>query len=90
MSMNQWDERYAANDFVCGTKPKDVLRSLLACRPPASMSDRRMTADGLTHELTNMYVIQCQEIERDIHEGTLHNGHSSVVQCIAIKEGSAQ
>lgn len=58
--------------------------------PPASMSDRLMTADGLTHELTNMYVIRCQEIERNIHEGTLHNGHSSVVQCVATTKGSAR
>ncbi len=58
--------------------------------PPQEMSDRLMTADGLIRELVQLNVIQCQEIERDIHEGRLHNGHSSVVQCIAIKEGSAQ
>lgn len=58
--------------------------------PPASMFERLMTADGLTHELTNMYVIRCQEIERDIHEGTLHNGHSSVVQCVATTRGTTR
>lgn len=51
--------------------------------PPAAMSDRLMTADGLIRELVQMNVILCRETEREIHEGTLHNGHSSVVQCIA-------
>ena len=53
--------------------------------PPASMSDRLMTAEGLIHELISMHVVRCQEIHRDIHEGSLHNGLSTVVQCIAIR-----
>jgi SAM-dependent methyltransferase len=51
--------------------------------PPASMSDRLMTAAHLENELSACAVISCRELTREIHEGTLHNGHSSVVQCLA-------
>jgi SAM-dependent methyltransferase len=55
--------------------------------PPAAMSDRLMTAAQLQHELSGCNVISCRELTREIHEGTLHNGHSSVVQCLATTPG---
>lgn len=51
--------------------------------PPESMADHLMSSNLLINELINCNVIYCRDIEREIHEGSLHNGHSTVVQCIA-------
>jgi hypothetical protein len=43
------------------------------------------TLAALRDELTGLELLHGAEMERDIHEGTLHNGLSSVVQVIARK-----
>ncbi|MFO0659279.1 MAG: class I SAM-dependent methyltransferase [Polyangiaceae bacterium] len=42
-----------------------------------------MTLDGLRSELHGLDFLVSQEIEREVHEGQYHNGHSAVVQVVA-------
>ena len=46
-----------------------------------------LTLDALRAELAGLDLLHAVEIERDIHEGTLHAGRSAVVQVIARKPG---
>ena len=41
------------------------------------------TLDALRAELAGLDLLHAAEIEREIHEGTLHNGQSAVVQVVA-------
>ncbi len=47
-----------------------------------------MTLDTLTSELEGLVFLQAQELEREVVEGTLHNGIGAVVQIIAQKPPS--
>ncbi|MGE0115463.1 MAG: cyclopropane-fatty-acyl-phospholipid synthase family protein [Steroidobacteraceae bacterium] len=44
-----------------------------------------VTLDALRAELSGLEFVVAQEIERDIHEGSYHNGRSAVVQLLARK-----
>ena len=48
--------------------------------PP--VAEMMMTCDLLYRELESLSIESCEERMRTIHEGLLHNGPSSVVQCI--------
>jgi len=50
--------------------------------PTASLA---MTLDQLQSELAGLEFWHGTELERDIHEGSLHNGRSAVVQVLAVK-----
>jgi SAM-dependent methyltransferase len=45
-----------------------------------------MTEDDLTDELDGLHFLLIQEIEREVHEGSLHNGLGAVVQLIARRD----
>ena len=49
------------------------------------VADLLLALDDLRDELTGLEMLHAQEFERDIHEGSLHNGRSAVVQVIARK-----
>lgn len=51
--------------------------------PP--VADMMMSKDGLINELYGLKFQLCQEIERDVLEGSLHTGKGAVVQVIAKK-----
>lgn len=53
--------------------------------PPAAQRDLLMTLDTLRSELSGLDFEVAQEITRDIHEGTYHQGSSAVVQIVARK-----
>lgn len=44
-----------------------------------------MTLEALRDELTGLHFEQAQEVEREVHEGRLHNGLGAVVQLLARK-----
>lgn len=46
-----------------------------------------LTLDALRAELKGLDLLHAVEIERDVHEGALHNGRSAVVRVIARKPG---
>lgn len=43
------------------------------------------TVDELSTYLTDFHQVEINQLERNIHEGELHNGNSSVIQVIAIR-----
>ncbi|KAJ3260005.1 hypothetical protein HK103_001515 [Boothiomyces macroporosus] len=49
-------------------------------------ADRVLTADILPDELTGLKTVKMEELERDIHEGGGHNGMSSVIQYLGVKQ----
>ncbi len=50
-----------------------------------SSADLLPTLDALRTELAGLELLHAAAIEREIHEGTLHNGQSAVVQVVARK-----
>lgn len=46
-----------------------------------------LTLDAVRGELSGLEFLHAVELEREVHEGTLHNGPSAVVQVIARKPG---
>lgn len=46
-----------------------------------------LTLDAVRGELSGLEFLHALELEREVHEGTLHNGPSAVVQVIARKPG---
>ena len=77
---------------IKGLKPGGLF--LLEAYTPAQIAlgtggpraeDLLMTLSDLQAELCGMELVHACELERDIHEGILHNGRSSVVQVIARK-----
>jgi SAM-dependent methyltransferase len=77
---------------VQGLKPGGVL--VLEAYTPRQLEygtggppdpDRLMTLDGLREELAGLELEVGRELEREIHEGTKHQGPSHVVQVLARK-----
>lgn len=75
-----------------GLKPGGIF--LLEAYTPAQIAfgtggprteDLLMTLSDLQADLCGLELLHACELERDIHEGLLHNGKSSVVQVIARK-----
>jgi len=50
-------------------------------------ADLLLTLDAVRGELAGLEFLHAVELEREVHEGTLHNGPSAVVQVIARKPG---
>lgn len=47
--------------------------------------DLLMTRSSLEKELDGLELIHAQELDREVHEGSLHNGMSAVVQVLAVR-----
>ena len=47
-----------------------------------------MSAEALARELAPLEIVQLEELERDVSEGSGHTGHAAVVQLIARKPGA--
>jgi 2-polyprenyl-3-methyl-5-hydroxy-6-metoxy-1,4-benzoquinol methylase len=54
--------------------------------PPTA--ELTMNLQALHQELAGLKLLHAEELEREVHEGRYHNGHSAVVQLLAIKEGT--
>jgi SAM-dependent methyltransferase len=67
-------EGYAARQLQFGTGGPQNAELLL-------------TLDTVRGELAGLELIHAVEIEREVHEGTFHNGRSAVVQVLARKRG---
>ncbi len=63
--------------------PRQILLGTGGPKDPALC----MTADGLRAELAGLEPLLLDERERDVHEGTFHQGRSAVVQLFARKPG---
>ncbi|KPK38571.1 MAG: SAM-dependent methyltransferase [Gammaproteobacteria bacterium SG8_47] len=77
---------------VAGLAPGGVL--ILEAYTPAQLNwrtggppttDLMMQLDELREELAGLTFEHACELERDVHEGRYHNGHSAVVQVLALK-----
>lgn len=53
--------------------------------PPSA--ELMMTLDGLKAELSGLELEHAVELEREIHEGRLHDGPSAVVQVLGVRPG---
>lgn len=51
--------------------------------PPTT--DRTYAPEALRTELAGLEIVEMNAIEREIHEGVFHNGHSAVLQLFAVK-----
>ena len=56
--------------------------------PPTA--ELMMKLEDLREELAGLRFEHALEFERDVHEGRYHNGHSAVVQVVAIKPGVSE
>lgn len=74
-----------------GLKPGGAL--LLEAYTPAqigrgtggpAVADMMPTLQALHEELAGLEIVIGREVERDVQEGTYHNGLSSVVQLLAV------
>ena len=54
-----------------------------------SNAELLLTLDDVRRELAGLELLHAEELERDIHEGSLHDGRSVVVQVIARKPDPA-
>jgi len=59
------------------------VRQLLHGTGGPSSEELLVTLDALRAELAGLDLLHAVELERDVHEGTLHHGRSAVVQVIA-------
>jgi SAM-dependent methyltransferase len=78
--------------IVAGLRPGGIL--ILEAYTPRQLEygtggpptlERLMTLDDLGRELSGLEIFHGQELEREIHEGTLHHGLGHVVQVVARK-----
>lgn len=77
---------------VAGLRPGGVV--VLELYPPKQLEfgtggprdlDLLATLEDLRHDLDGLQFAIAQEIEREIHEGRYHGGHSAVVQILGVK-----
>ncbi len=82
-------------DIVAGLRPGGVY--VLEAYTPAQIAfgtggpktaDMTMQLEDLRQELAGLTLLHGEELEREVHEGKYHNGHSAVVQLMAIKPGA--
>ena len=87
--------RRVHRDIVAGLRPGGVF--VLEAYTPAQIAfgtggpetaDMTMQLASLRQELAGLTLLHGEELERDVHEGRYHNGHSAVVQLLVIKPGA--
>ena len=87
--------RRVHRDIVAGLRPGGVF--VLEAYTPAQIAfgtggpetaDMTMPLASLRPELPGLTLLHGEELERDVHEGRYHNGHSAVVQLLVIKPGA--
>ena len=87
--------RRVHRDIVAGLRPGGVF--VLEAYTPAQIAfgtggpktaDMTMQLASLRQELAGLTLLHGEELERDVHEGRYHNGHSAVVQLLAVKPGA--
>ena len=87
--------RRVHRDVVAGLRPGGVY--VLEAYTPAQIAfgtggpktaDMTMTLADLRQELAGLMLLHGDELEREVHEGRYHNGHSAVVQLLAVKPGA--
>jgi SAM-dependent methyltransferase len=83
-------------DVVAGLRPGGMF--VLEAYTPAQIAygtggpptaELTMNLETLRRELAGLKLLHAVELEREVHEGRYHNGHSAVVQVLALKEGAA-
>jgi hypothetical protein len=82
--MNQtfWNHMYSAADYAYGVEPNDFLTTV----PFKANSKILCLAEGQGRNAVYLAtLLSIQKIQRTIHEGSYHNGESSVIQVIAQK-----
>lgn len=87
--------RRVHRDIVAGLRPGGVF--VLEAYTPAQIAfgtggpktaDMTVQLAFLRQELEGLTLLHGEELEREVHEGKYHNGHSAVVQLLAVKPGA--
>ena len=87
-----WDDRYAAEEYAYGETPNAGVAKILEAYTPAQLAlgtggpkapELLMTLDSLHEELSGLEFKVAREIDRDVTEGSFHQGQGAVVQILA-------